>query len=65
MDGQRIIIFGGFGGGLKIGRNDTLFVLNLNNFKWARPNTSGRKPVSRYWHKANVIGRYMVVTFGK
>ena len=32
---------------------------------WAIPNISGRAPQSRINHKANVIGKYMVISFGK
>ena len=44
---------------------DLLYVLNLNNFEWYIPKSSGNKPTSRSHHKANVIGKYMVISFGK
>jgi hypothetical protein len=40
-------------------------VLSLTNFKWYFPQVSGRIPNSRTDHQANVIGKYMVITFGK
>ncbi|PKC67293.1 galactose oxidase [Rhizophagus irregularis] len=60
LDGNRVIIFGGFG----ISSKDALYVLNLTNFEWKVPFVIGEIPASRYWHKANVISDYMVVTFG-
>jgi hypothetical protein len=29
------------------------------------PKISGKNPSSRTFHKANVIGKYMVISFGK
>ncbi|CAB4414074.1 unnamed protein product [Rhizophagus irregularis] len=60
LDGNRVIIFGGFG----ISSKDALYVLDLTNFEWKVPFVIGEIPASRYWHKANVISDYMVVTFG-
>ncbi len=67
MDGQRIIIFGG-----RVGTNktslqpqDSLYELDLIDYKWYIPKISGKIPGSRYDHKANVIGKYMVISFGK
>ncbi|RGB22238.1 hypothetical protein C1646_677990 [Rhizophagus diaphanus] len=60
LDGNRVIIFGGFG----ISSKDALYVLDLTNFEWKVPYVIGEIPASRYWHKANVISDYMVVTFG-
>ena len=66
MDGQRIIIYGGFGFDGIIDADDSLYVLDLTNFSWDIAKTSGNPPQSgRYWHKANVIAKYMVITFGK
>ncbi|RIA89129.1 hypothetical protein C1645_825254 [Glomus cerebriforme] len=63
LDGQRIIIFGGRNiEDLNI--NDALYVLDLTKFEWYIPKISGNIPNSRYQHKANVIGKYMVVSFG-
>ncbi|RGB22561.1 hypothetical protein C1646_781433 [Rhizophagus diaphanus] len=64
LDGQRIIIFGGYydyPGYL----DTTLYVLDLNNFNWYIPKISGKIPKPRAYHKANVIGKYMVVSFGE
>ncbi|PKY54983.1 galactose oxidase [Rhizophagus irregularis] len=64
LDGQRIIIFGGFydyPGYL----DTTLYVLDLNNFNWYIPKISGKIPKPRAYHKANVIGKYMIVSFGE
>jgi len=44
---------------------DSLYVLNLNNFGWSVPKSSGNIPQPRMYHKANVIGKYMVISFGK
>ena len=44
---------------------DSLYVLNLANFEWSIPKTSGKIPKSRMYHKANVIDKYMVISFGK
>jgi len=65
LDGQRIIIFGGL---LNVNLDqpqDPLYVLDLINFEWYIPKTSGKIPSSRYWHQANIIGNYMVISFGK
>ncbi|CAI2188853.1 9996_t:CDS:2, partial [Funneliformis geosporum] len=43
---------------------EALYVLNLANYEWYIPKITGIIPGSRYWHKANVIGRYMVISFG-
>ncbi|CAB5396030.1 unnamed protein product [Rhizophagus irregularis] len=66
LDGQRIIIFGGT---TTVARNnltieDSLYELNLINFEWRIPKISGQIPKSRMYHKANVIEKYMVVSFG-
>ena len=60
LDGQRIIIFGGTNFD-----QDSLYVLDLKNFEWYIPKISGKLPSSRFWHQANVIGKYMVISFGK
>jgi len=61
LDGQRIIIFGG-----DFNNPDgySLYVLNLTNFNWYIPNITGNTPNPRTLHKANVIGKYMVISFG-
>ncbi|RIA87841.1 hypothetical protein C1645_853641 [Glomus cerebriforme] len=64
LDGQRIIIYGGEF--INPGYLDTtLYVLDLTNFNWYVPNISGSIPTPRAWHKANVIGKYMVISFGR
>ncbi|CAG8503357.1 8279_t:CDS:2, partial [Funneliformis caledonium] len=45
--------------------NSGLYVLNLTSYEWSIPNVSGNQPLVRTWHRANVIGKYMVVTFGR
>ncbi|RGB23127.1 hypothetical protein C1646_779696 [Rhizophagus diaphanus] len=64
LDGKRIIIFGGYF--INPGYLDTtLYVLDLNNYNWYIPKISGKIPKPRAFHKANVIGKYMVISFGK
>ena len=68
MDGRRIIIFGGTASVnniIPLTPGDSLYILDLTNFVWSIPNTSGTNPNSRLYHTANVIGKYMVVSFGK
>ncbi|CAB4414096.1 unnamed protein product [Rhizophagus irregularis] len=63
LDGQRIIIFGGY----IINTNyldTTLYVLDLKNYNWYVPKFSGKIPSPRAYHEANVIGKYMVISFG-
>ncbi|RGB41671.1 hypothetical protein C1646_751840 [Rhizophagus diaphanus] len=63
LDGKRVIIFGGYF--INPGYLDTtLYVLNLTNYNWYIPKISGKIPKPRAFHKANVIGKYMVVSFG-
>ena len=57
-----MIIFGGLS---TIHPEDSLYVLDIINFEWRIPKVSGKIPSSRYWHQANVIGKYMVISFGK
>ena len=40
-------------------------MLNLTKFSWFIPKISGQFPTGRAYHKANVIGKYMVISFGK
>ncbi|CAB4399938.1 unnamed protein product [Rhizophagus irregularis] len=65
LDGQRIIIYGGIfndpGGYV----DTTLYVLDLTNFNWDIPKIKGNIPKPRAFHKANIISRYMVITFGR
>ena len=67
LDGQRIIIFGGDESLAmrNLAPENSLYVLNLLNFEWYIPKISGNIPTSRMFHQANVIGKYMVISFGK
>ncbi|RIA85749.1 hypothetical protein C1645_879109 [Glomus cerebriforme] len=63
LDGQRVIIYGGeFNNPGYL--DTTLYVLDLTNFSWYIPKISGKIPSPRIYHKANVIGKYMVISFG-
>ncbi|GES82045.1 hypothetical protein GLOIN_2v1834755 [Rhizophagus clarus] len=63
LDGQRIIIYGGCF--VNPGYLDTtLYVLDLNTYNWYVPKISGNIPNPRAFHKANVVGKYMVISFG-
>ncbi|GBC06562.1 hypothetical protein RclHR1_06920001 [Rhizophagus clarus] len=63
LDGQRIIIYGGYF--VNPGYLDTtLYVLDLNNYNWYVPKISGNISNPRAFHKANVVGKYMVISFG-
>jgi len=62
LDGKRIIIFGGFS---NVQLQDSLYVLDIINFEWHIPKVSGKIPSSKFYHRANVIGKYMVISFGK
>jgi len=64
LDGQRIIIFGGTANQNSVQPRDSLYVLDLINFEWYIPKISGNIPSYRSFHKANVIGKYMVISFG-
>ncbi|CAG8495578.1 20580_t:CDS:2 [Rhizophagus irregularis] len=64
LDGKRIIIFGGYF--INPGYLDTsLYVLDLANYNWYIPKISGKIPKPRAFHQTNVIGKYMVVSFGE
>ena len=68
LDGQRVILFGGrsfVSGSTTFTSGDSLYVLNLINFEWYIPKISGQIPKVRTTHKAHVIGKYMVISFGK
>jgi hypothetical protein len=66
LDSQKVIIFGGAVNTVdQPAPGDSLYVLNLNGFEWYIPKSSGKTPNSRAHHKANVIGKYMVISFGK
>ncbi|CAB5362329.1 unnamed protein product [Rhizophagus irregularis] len=67
LDGQRIIIFGGLDNTITttIISEGPLYELSLINFEWRIPKTSGPTPEAfRSGHRANVIGNYMVISFG-
>ncbi|GES94809.1 hypothetical protein GLOIN_2v1761507 [Rhizophagus clarus] len=63
LDGQRVIIFGGYAT-KDLTPEDSLYELNLINFEWRIPKIFGQIPEVRMNHKANVIGKYMVISFG-
>ncbi|PKY25634.1 galactose oxidase [Rhizophagus irregularis] len=63
LDSQRIIIYGGIFNGPGYYRDSSLYVLDLTNFNWYIPKITGKIPKPRAFHKANVISRYMVITF--
>ena len=67
LNNQTIIIFGGTHNPVinNLPPGEALYTLNLNNFKWDIPKYTGKPPSSRAFHKANVIGKYMVISFGK
>jgi hypothetical protein len=61
LSGDKIILFGG-----NNGDNNILYVLDTTNYEWYVPKTRGKSPAfKRGEHCANVIGKYMIVTFGK
>ncbi|CAG8746290.1 4916_t:CDS:2, partial [Funneliformis caledonium] len=64
LDGQRVIIFGGANKNGNVLLPDALYVLNLENYEWSIPKSSGKQPEeSRRLHEATVIGKYMVISF--
>jgi hypothetical protein len=67
LDDQRIIIFGGAESldNKPLKNEESLYTLNLINFEWNIPKTAGQIPSTRMYHTANVIGKYMVISFGK
>ncbi|RGB41049.1 hypothetical protein C1646_796702 [Rhizophagus diaphanus] len=64
LDSQRVIIYGGEFDDDPGYVDSTLYVLDLTNFNWYIPKITGNIPKPRKFHKANVISRYMVITFG-
>jgi hypothetical protein len=62
-----VIIFGGLENSrtMTLSPENSLYVLNLSNFNWYIPKVTGKFPQNRSNHKTVVIGKYMVVTFGK
>ena len=65
LDGQRLILYGGFYNPESGNSDSSIYVLDLNNYNWYIPKISGKIPKPRAYHKANVIGKYMVISFGK
>ncbi|CAG8751693.1 3217_t:CDS:2, partial [Funneliformis caledonium] len=66
LKGQQVIIFGGKNETVSgFSQEDSIYNLELNNFKWSIPKVSGKPPRSRHFHTANRIGSYMVIAFGK
>jgi len=55
-----VIIFGGSSREIA-----SLYVLDLSSFTWYIPKVTGNFPSIRSDHRTVVIGKYMVVTFGK
>ncbi|RIA96731.1 hypothetical protein C1645_814914 [Glomus cerebriforme] len=66
LDGQRVIIFGGANtfDYKNFVPEDSLYILNIMNFEWYIPKVSGPIPKTPMFHRANIIGNYMVVSFG-
>ena len=66
LDAQEVIIFGGFGPGFRqdLNPDNSLYVLDLNNFNWRIPKVTGKIPSSRGFSKTVLIGKYIVITFG-
>ncbi|EXX71349.1 uncharacterized protein OCT59_011307 [Rhizophagus irregularis] len=66
LDGQRVIIYGGYRDVTKPPKpvDSPLYELELINFEWRIPKTSGQTLAFRYGHAANVIDKYMVISFG-
>ncbi|CAB5313734.1 unnamed protein product [Rhizophagus irregularis] len=62
LDGQRVIIYGGYGDDVTKPPkpvDSPLYELKLINFEWRIPKTSGQTLAFRYGHAANVIDKYM------
>jgi hypothetical protein len=66
LDGERVIIFGGTftRDYIDIVPEESLYELNIKNFEWRIPKTSGKFPKTRMFHKANLIGKYKIISFG-
>lgn len=61
LDGKSLYIFGGYDG--KRNHND-LYVLDVDSFKWTRPEVSGPAPEGRNGHTATLVGRRMFILGG-
>ena len=58
-------MYGGYGVLMvDINPAESLYVLDIKTYRWYIPKISGNIPNTRYYHKANVIGKYMVISFG-
>ena len=57
-------MYGGVIVGIEINPAESLYVLDINTYRWHIPKISGNIPNTRYYHRANVIGKYMVISFG-
>jgi hypothetical protein len=64
LDDQRVIIFGGTNINSEIANEDSLYVLSTSTLELYIPKVSGKIPSNRYYHAANVIEKYMVISFG-
>ncbi|GBC05714.1 hypothetical protein RclHR1_00640002 [Rhizophagus clarus] len=62
LDEQRIIIFGGRN--ITNLHSEALYVLDLNNYNWYIPYFPEQSLNARASHKAVLIDKYMVITFG-
>ncbi|RIA98175.1 hypothetical protein C1645_750826 [Glomus cerebriforme] len=63
LNGDRIIVFGGHNNN---NNNNFIYVLDTTTWEWNIPNIKGKGPrFIRNDHSANVIGEYMIITFGK
>jgi len=66
LDGQRVILFGGFENEQENMTPETsLYVLDVNNFNWYIPKITGLIPSGRHFHETVLIRKYMVLSFGK
>ncbi|KAF0426214.1 galactose oxidase [Gigaspora margarita] len=66
LNNDRIIIYGGFYSLASPAVAHDLSVLDIRNkpYRWFTPNISGTIPPTPSLHTANVVGRYMIVTYG-
>ncbi|RIB15716.1 hypothetical protein C2G38_2191780 [Gigaspora rosea] len=66
LNNDRIIIYGGFYSSTSPAVAHDLSVLDIRNkpYRWFTPNISGTIPPTPSAHTANVVGRYMIVTYG-
>ena len=65
LDNQRVIIFGGnTSASASVAIEDSLYVLSTSSLEWSIPKVSGKIPSNRYYHAVNVVGKYMIISFG-